>query len=228
MKIVTLSDTHNRHAEIKNIPEADIIIHSGDATNRGGISEVEDFLKWYGNLNYKHRIFIPGNHDFLFEKQPEFSKKLCDKYGVNLLIDESIKIDGYKIWGSPHTPWFHNWAFNKARTPVEAALYKCAEIFPYWQMIPDDIDILITHGPPYGILDELTYKDCAPKGEFIGCMDLANEIKRIKPMIHIFGHIHCGYGEFHKDGISYYNSSICDESYYPSNVPHLIEIFKED
>lgn len=238
LKLVAISDTHNYHNKIKAFKDVndlgeekeplsgDILIHSGDATGRGEIWEVENFLKWLGKQNFKHKIFVPGNHDWACELQPTLVKEFADKYGVILLNDSGIEIEGVKFWGSPVQPWFYSWAFNRRRTLEEASRYNQPWIKNHWDMIPEDTDILITHGPPYEILDELLYVDGTPKGEFVGCQELLAAIKRIKPDIHIFGHIHCGYGEKHVDGTSFYNASICDEMYSASNAPHIIEYEK--
>lgn len=229
MKIVAISDTHNKQNKL-TLPKGDVVCHAGDATSRGSIDEIEDFLDWYASLDFKHKIFVPGNHDWGFETKPEKTRKMCEERGIILLIDEGIEIDGVKFWGSPVQPWFYSWAFNRARGDKQQVMYdrgrvKTYEpIKPHWDMIPEGTNVLITHGPPYKILDELVYADGTPKGEYVGCHDLYEAILRVKPDVHIFGHIHCGYGEKHQDGTSFYNASICDEMYYPSNSPHVIEI----
>lgn len=239
MKIVAISDTHNRHKQIKDfhteysqgeekIPlGGDIIIHAGDATGRGERGEVEAFLKWYGELDFSHRIFVPGNHDFLFEKADHRAREMCKQYGITLLIDESVVIDGVKIHGSPYTPWFYDWAFNRARHLNEAQFRQIKEIKPHWDLIPDDTNVLITHGPPYGILDELLFVDGTPKGQFVGCEELLKRIKQVKPDLHFFGHIHCGHGQKHIDGTSFYNVAVCDEMYCPTNPVTIVEYEKD-
>ncbi len=240
MKIVGISDTHNRHKQIKAFQDVDslgqekeplggdIILHAGDATGRGESGEIKAFLKWYGSLDFRYRIFTPGNHDFGFERADYRFRKMCEQYGVTLLIDESIVVDGVKIHGSPVTPWFHNWAYNKARDLNEAMFRQIPEIKPHWDKIPDDVNILLTHGPPYGILDELVFIDGTPKGQFVGCVELLNRINQLKDLdLHLFGHIHCGHGQKHINGKSFYNVSICDEMYSPSNPVTIIDYEKE-
>lgn len=223
LKLIAISDTHNRHNKIK-LPEGDIIVHSGDATGRGEIWEVENFLKWFGSLNYKHKIFVPGNHDWACELQPLLIKEYAEKFGVTILNDSGIELEGIKFWGSPVQPWFYDWAFNRRRTEAENNAFGGGWIKNHWDLIPEGTNVLITHGPPYGILDELVYADGTPKGELVGCQELLVAVHRIKPDVHIFGHIHCGYGEKHIDGTSFYNASICDEMYMASNAPHIILI----
>jgi len=224
MKLTFISDTHNKHQSIGVSDNGgDIIFHSGDATGHGSEWEIVKFLKWYSELNYKHKVFIPGNHDFGFEKEPSKYRKMFADAGVHLLIDEGVTLEGINIWGSPVTPWFHNWAFNRARNGAEASLHNVDFIFPHWDMIPQDTDILITHGPPYMILDELQYVDGTPKGQFVGCEDLLARIKEVGPKIHAFGHIHCGYGTKKVDDTLFINASCLDETYSPGNEPINVE-----
>lgn len=221
--MVAISDTHNRHGKIQftdEMMEADLIAHSGDATGRGEIWECEAFLKWYGKLDFAHKIFVAGNHDWMFEKHPGLARKMCEDNGIILLDDELLVLEDKIFWGSPWTPWFYSWAFNAQRGE---------QIKKHWDKIPPGVDILITHGPPVGILDEVLMVDgesyTPPK--HVGCEDLAEAIKRVKPAVHIFGHIHCGYGQKHIDGVSYYNAAVCDEMYMPTNAPHLIYLGDE-
>lgn len=227
MKIVAMSDTHNQlHKIVRKdlVPDGDILVHAGDATGRGEIWEVERFCKDYGKLPHEHKIFVPGNHDWLFQKDTKTAREICDRNGIILLIDEEIVINGVKFYGSPWQPWFCDWAYNAGETESQAAMHRVPYIKPFVDMIPDDTNVLITHGPPYKILDELVRIDGTPKGQFVGSEHLLNKIKEIKPDIHIFGHIHCGYGEKHLDGTSYYNVAICDEMYYPGNEVKVIEL----
>lgn len=183
LKIITISDTHGRHHNLvsKNLlPKGDMIIHSGDSTPRGAMADVEEFLRWYGDLDYKHKILIAGNHDWAFVKEEPYIKELCKNYDIKYLNDSGVVLEGIKIWGSPVQPEFHNWAFNKKRG---------AEIRKHWDMIPDDIDILITHGPAKGVLDFVN-KPFYNSVESVGCKDLLDAILRIKPSLHVCGHIH--------------------------------------
>jgi Icc-related predicted phosphoesterase len=217
VNIVAISDTHNKHKKLI-LPEGDIIIHAGDATIRGEKDEVINFLKWFGSLDYQENIFVPGNHDFLFEKNPDFCKELCNKYNVTLLNDSMIDLNGIRIWGSPITPWYNNWAFNR---------FSGDDIQKHWNKIPkDDVSkphIIVTHGPVYGILDELEKIDGTKLGKHAGCKMLLKTVLDIKPKIHISGHIHCGYGNKNFMDIDFYNVSICDEMYIPKNLPTIIE-----
>ena len=151
MKITFISDTHGKHAELTDkLPGGDVLIHSGDFM-RGGHDENEamDFFDWFEHdvQGYDHKIFIAGNHDRLFENEPEQAIRLKDAYAPSAIYlqDSSVKINGIKFYGSPHTPAFNNWAFNVERDSDE--------IEEIWNKIPNDTDVLITHGPPLGILD---------------------------------------------------------------------------
>lgn len=207
MKIIFISDTHGKHHPIE-LPEGDMIIHSGDISSRGRVNEVEEFLAWFTSLDYKYKVFIAGNHDFYFEnKSQNFIQELMPE-GVYYLCDSGVEIEGLRIYGSPITPFFYNWAFNRHRGD---------DIKKYWDIIPLNTDILITHGPAYGVLDYTIGGDNA------GCEELLSAIKRVKPRYHLFGHIHEGYGVFETDETTFINGSMLNESYAPINHPMSIE-----
>lgn len=197
------------------VPDGDILVHSGDATITGTVEEVERFNDWFTGLPHSHKIFVAGNHDWLFEKDNDFARRMLDPHIV-YLQDSSIEIDGLKIYVSPWQPRFFDWAFNLNRG------YELAE---KWAMIPDDIDILITHGPPNGILDLVPRKGW---DENTGCEELRKRVEQIaaygRLKLHVFGHIHCGYGSHEEFGVRFVNASICDEQYEPTQRPVLIDI----
>ncbi|MBD1263116.1 metallophosphatase domain-containing protein [Maribacter polysiphoniae] len=208
MKIVFISDTHGQH-DLLNLPSGDMIVHAGDVSSRGTHIEVFKFLNWFGNLDFKYKIFIAGNHDFFFEiAESSFINSMIPE-GVMYLNDTGVEIEGIKIWGSPIQPWFNNWAFNRERGE---------EIKQYWNKIPDNLDILITHGPPNGILDKTI------RGESVGCEDLYDTISKVKPKIHVFGHIHEAYGVESKNGISFINASVLNLSYQMTNLPVTLTV----
>jgi len=212
MKIVCLSDTHNKHKKIE-VPDGDILLHSGDFTARGNEREVRDFNRWMATLPHKHKIVISGNHDWFFEKMPRsYVDSVCTNF--TYLQDEFVEVEGLKIYGSPWQPWFYNWAFN---------LQRGKEILAKWKKIPEDVDILLTHGPAFEILDS-SPGVCGN----VGCEDLLDEIKnRIKPKIHLCGHIHGGHGVERHGETVFVNASICTERYEPHQLPIVIDI-KED
>ena len=207
MKIVCLSDTHMEHEQIA-VPDGDVLIHAGDSTYRGTVPELVRVNAWLGSLPHRYKIIIAGNHDWLFERSPQFAPTLMSN--AHYLLDNFIEIEGLKIYGAPWQPRFFDWAFNVDRG---------AEIARKWQMIPGDIDVLITHGPPHGILDEVPYRH-----EHVGCEELLPVVNRIKPRAHIFGHIHAGYGMVEQNGIKFVNASICNEAYQPVNAPIVFDL----
>ena len=207
MKLVFISDTHNRHRDIK-IPEGDILVHAGDVSSRGIKSEIDSFINWFQSQPHKHKIFIAGNHDFFFEKIVERNVEVKIP-NVIYLNDSGCEIEGLNFWGSPVQPEFFNWAFNRKRGK---------EIKQHWDLIPKNTDILITHGPPYGILDK------TPRNEWVGCEELVKKVIEIKPKIHAFGHIHEGYGIFKNENTTFINASILNEKYIYTNDPIIIEI----
>ena len=221
-KIVMISDTHGKHWWLTNnnrLPEGDIIIHSGDCTPRGSTADIEEFLRWYGDLDYSHRILIAGNHDWGFERDAVYHEELCKNYGVTYLKDSGVTVNGIKIWGSPVQPEFMNWAFNRARTLGEAIQKQIPEIKPHWDMIPDDVDILITHGPAHTYGDQVMMHFSPNSGQFVGCDKLLEKIEKIRPVLHVSGHIHEGRGIYPNRSkgspITHVNAATLDESYQP-------------
>lgn len=213
MKIVCISDTHNCNEQIV-VPDGDILIHSGDATTVGNIPQISAFNHWFKNLPHKFKIFVAGNHDWMFETNNSFARQMLDK-SIIYLQDSTVEIEGLKIYGSPWQPRFFDWAFN---------LNRGAEMAEKWKLIPVDTDILITHGPPNGILDEVPRKYWV---ENTGCEELIKKVEELAKnnlKLHIFGHIHCGYGTAEKFGVRFVNASTCDESYNPTQPPIVVEI----
>lgn len=159
MKIVCISDTHGRHREF-NLPDGDLLIHAGDFIAASELGR--DFLEWFSNHPHKHKVFIAGNHDRITEKKPdEFLNYIREHFpDIHYLCDSGCIIDGLKIWGSPITPWFLDWAWNRNRGE---------EIRKHWDMIPSNTDILVTHGPRHGILDEVQANAYHAVPENVGC-----------------------------------------------------------
>ncbi len=228
-KIVCISDTHM--AEVL-LPPGDYLIHAGDMTFRGSFTELSKQLYWLSKQvpKYKKVIIIPGNHDFGFEKDYGQYYTLAKNYGIIVLNDTEFVHNGIKFYGSPITPEFHSWAFNKERGE---------EIKLYWDMIPNDTDVLITHGPAYGILDLVPRKRIQTgmdqyyqpiysySGlESVGCKDLLNKVKELPNLkAHIFGHLHyCGGQNVKVDNTIFVNASLMTEEYQPKNNIVVIEI----
>jgi len=221
LKLFCTSDTHCRHRKLhKYLPkpdEYDVLVITGDYSGRGSLEDTKQFCDWLKEMQeiFPYIVFIPGNHDFIFENNEELAKSMLPE-GVIYLHDSSVEIEGFKFWGSPWTPWFHSWAFNAERGE---------EIKKHWDGCPDDTDVMLTHGPPYDIGDDVGVAHKNPQG----CQDLREAIlDRIKPIVHICGHIHEGYGEREEQGIKFLNASFCDEFYHPINEPLKITITKEE
>jgi Icc-related predicted phosphoesterase len=201
------------------MPEGDVLVHAGDWTHRGSESDTINFLKWFeGQQQYKHRVFIAGNHDFYPEREPTEFKKLCNLYAPSCtyLQDSEATIEGYKFYGSPVSPFFCNWAFNKHRGP---------EIQQYWDLIPDDVEVLVTHGPVLGFGDKLSEHGSEP-GKHVGCANLLSTIDaRLKDLrLHISGHIHESAGTYKHRDITLVNASVLDDRYRMRHAPTVIEL----
>ena len=189
MRLVHLSDTHELHRYVK-VPDGDVLIHAGDFTNISSITAINDFNDWLGDLPHAYKIVIAGNHDSKFESRPSIAKDMITN--AIYLKDNSVEIEGIKFYGSPYTPVFMEWAFNATENQRKII----------WDKIPDDTDVLITHGPPKMIMD------VDPWGNHVGCGYLMARVKKIKPKVHSFGHIHEGYGMKKIDDTTFINCSI--------------------
>lgn len=209
MKICIISDTHNKHKRLGNLPEADTIIHCGDFTSMGHSHEIFNFMQWYSKLPYKYKLIIAGNHDFLFETHRILALEKVPE-NVIYLEDSGIEIEGIKFWGSPVQLPYNDWAFNKPEH----------KLIPHWQAIPDDTDVLITHCPPHTIFDWSIY-DNIHTGSPSLCFEV---VERIKPKLHCFGHIHSGYGIKVIENTTFVNASNLDEDYMCVNNPVVLEI----
>lgn len=203
MKITAISDTHGLHHQI-HLPGGDMLIHAGDVCNRGTAAEALDFMNWFSNQNYTYKIFIAGNHDFYFESEQNTTIKSLLPESVFYLNDSGIAIEGISFWGSPITPEFHNLAFNRKRG---------VDISKHWDLIPHKTSVLITHGPPYGILDR-TFQNLN-----VGCTNLLTKIEEIKPQYHIYGHIHEGFGLTKRNQTTFINAASVDFNYKIRKTP---------
>ena len=197
------------------MPDADVLVHAGDITSNGEMSTIKDFADWMSGLPYKHKLCVAGNRDWNFSNHNKIeSLELFEKAGITYLQDSSVIIDDLKFYGNPHTPFFYAWAFN---------LQRGKDIAMEWAKIPSDVSVLISHGPPFGILDEV------PRGfgqfENAGCKDLLDRITQLKNLkFSCHGHLHESRGTLTKNGIQFVNASICNGRYEPINEPILIEI----
>ena len=211
MDITFISDTHTKHKSFSQVLNkgGDVIVCCGDVTSTGEEAELKKFADWYDALPFTYKILIAGNHDFIFEQRPTLARRILGDKSIIYLENEEVMIDGLKFYGSPVTPLFNNWAFNKQRG---------AEIKSYWDKIPADTDVLITHGPPFRILDAISL------GLHVGCETLKETVFRIKPNIHAFGHVHEAYGTKNTEGIYFINASLVNEKYQPVNKPVTVNI----
>lgn len=241
MRIVCISDTHGLHKTMENyssLPQGDVLIHAGDCTNVGKPHEVNEFIEWFmGIKGFDTKIFIAGNHDWAFEnhRHPHhkgeygwyynlINEENLSQSDVTYLEDNQLIIESpefsrpIKFWGSPWQPEFYNWAFNLPRSGDE--------LKKYWDMIPNDTDILITHGPPSEVRDFVS--NWRQGNVSVGCELLRNRVDEINPLLHVFGHIHSGYGSAQIKDTLFVNASICTESYKPSNKPIIVDLIEYD
>ena len=194
MKLVIVSDTHGYHRNM-TIPAGDVYVHAGDLTTMGSLENAAELNDYLGALPHPHKVVIAGNHDWCFEREPERAQALMT--GAIYLQDESVTIDGIKFYGSPWQPWFYDWAFN---------LKRGKDIAEKWAMIPEDTDVLVTHGPPRG------FGDRTFDGRNEGCDDLLVRVRQIKPKLHIFGHIHEAAGQWEEGGTTFINACMWDSA----------------
>jgi Icc-related predicted phosphoesterase len=205
LTIVLISDTHELHREIE-VPAGDILIHAGDFTmNSRSAEKLIDFNEWLGEVPHAHRVVIPGNHDSVVE---DASRRALIT-NATLLINASVEIMGLKFWGSPATPLLGE-AFGVVSDTARAKVYS---------LIPADTDILVTHGPPYGILDKAPGSD-----RHEGCHQLFAAVQTLKPMLHVFGHVHGAYGTYRTDDTLFVNAALPGRGFGMSNRPHVFRL----
>jgi Icc-related predicted phosphoesterase len=197
MKIVGLADSHNYHDRFV-IPDGDVLIHGGDALGHGTKEEFEDFLSWYDSLPFQHLLYTPGNHDWFTYNNTELAKKMCSDRGITMLVDEEITINGVRIWLSPWSPEFCGWAWMRQDHEAES-LDGEEGLGKYFDMIPEGIDVLVSHGPPFGYLDRAP----SSKTSGVGSKELLYAINRVKPKLVLVGHIHEGRKQGDGEGNEY-------------------------
>jgi len=210
MKFVFISDTHGDHRHL-SLPVADTIIHAGDISAEGDADAVRDFVRWFDELDYKNKILIAGNHDWHMESHAEEMSCELAESSIHYLRDSGVVIEGIRFWGSPITPEFFNWAFQRKQGDDIAA---------HWELIPEDTEVLITHGPPYGIMDRVPEQDGTLS--HAGCSRLLKRVREVQPALHIFGHIHEGFGQRNIDGTRFFNVSSMNSTYQLHNPPVVL------
>eukprot|EP00035_Acanthoeca_spectabilis_P003929 m.96925 g.96925 ORF g.96925 m.96925 type:complete len:352 (+) comp12377_c0_seq1:1209-2264(+) len=232
LRIVCISDTHTTIADDFKLPHGDVLVHAGDFSNVGQPAECRKFAEWIKKQPFEHKVVIAGNHDLSFDPESYAQTRIDISRGAlpeecqsaplkeqlsgacHYLEDSEVIIEGVKFYGSPWSPRFFDWAFNADRgEPI-------AEI---WRKIPTDTDVLVTHGPPIG------HGDLCSGGNRAGCVDLLREIEtRVRPVVHIFGHVHEGYGLWANPTCptTFVNASTCTLQYRPNNPPIVFDIPK--
>jgi Icc-related predicted phosphoesterase len=210
MKLICLSDTHNQLTKV-DIPDGDVLIHAGDFSNSGNYADHYTFAKQFGAYPHKHKIVVFGNHDVYAEKQTNIIRELFKEHGITVLLDEEIIIDGFKFYGSPWVPRYGNWAWMRDRG---------RHIGVKFDNIPENVDVLITHGQPYGILDTTIYGNGNQ-----GCKELLKACIDKQPKHVMGGHLHHEGGtQLTKHGMTFYNLAICDEQYSPCRPVTVIDL----
>jgi Icc-related predicted phosphoesterase len=204
LRIVAISDTHN-HDRFA-IPEGDLLIHCGDALGRGSYAELVKFNEWLGALKFQQILYVAGNHDWIFQAEKKLAIETLAS--ARYVEDELVEVGGLKVYGSPWTKVFMNWAFMLPEERLELA----------FDLIPGGLDILVTHGPPLGILD------CAIPGRHLGSMALLAAVKRAKPKYHLFGHIHEGHGSTAAGQTQFFNCALMTGDHRPANKPIVFDI----
>lgn len=200
MRLLHLSDTHNLHRQLTDLPAADIIVHSGDVSMSGSGEEVVDFINWFKELDYKYKIFIAGNHDECLDgKSADVIQSFLPE-NCFYLCNSGVTIEGIRFWG---VPFFFSDDVNGRSLEIMA-------------QIPADTDVLITHRPPLGILDEAD--------NAYGCPDLLQAVLKIRPKYHLFGHVHAACGMEKSSSTTFVNASVVNESYELSEKPFVFEI----
>jgi predicted phosphohydrolase len=183
MRIVAVADTHTFEADLGLIPDGDVFIHAGDLCRGGRLDELRVVASWLHSLPHRHKIVVAGNHDWCFVRERQSARDILGA-GLTYLDDSGTAIDGVRFWGSPWQPTYNDWAFNLPRGEALASK---------WSLIPTGTDVVITHGPPFGIGDD--------SGDPIrqGCEELLLAVRHVRPLLHLFGHIH-QHGGFWREG----------------------------
>lgn len=220
VRFVCIADTHTLHRRIDPMPPGDVLLVAGDFCGRGSEHEVKDFDSWLAVLPYPVKIVVAGNHDQTFESRVLTSRLLLaharylqdDETTIRPSLVGRSDAEGWKIrvYGSPWQPRFYDWAFNLPRGGDD--LRRC------WRAVPTGIDVLVTHTPPYGVMDQ------DPRGGRSGCELLRDALVRIRPRLHVFGHLHGTHGVVERDGTIYVNASIADDRYEVHREPIVIDL----
>ena len=206
MRIVCLSDTHHMFLSVK-VPPGDLLLHAGDHSRTGTVEEVRASADWLRAQPHRHKVVLGGNHDFCLEVPGTSGPEMFA--GLTYLEDQQVEVEGLSIYGSPWTPEFgRRWAYQKPRGD---------SLVEVWNGIPQGTDVLVTHGPPAGL------GDFTVRGEPAGCQDLLRRVRQVKPALHLFGHIHEGYGYRRQGETLFVNGSSCSIGYVYMQPPHVFD-----
>lgn len=220
MRLVFVSDTHEQHEAVQ-VPECDVLVHCGDITGIGSLEALRRFSEWGARLRdggrLKEIVAIAGNHDCSLDPLCRIgprgvrdeARAMFANHGIEYLEDEKRIIAGLSLYGSPWTPRFFDWAFQIDDEAQDEAVFVG---------IPRQIDVLVTHGPPHGILD------VAYDGRHTGSIALRHALERVQPRVHAFGHIHEQYGVLEQSGTTFVNASTCTLRYAPTNAPVVLDL----
>jgi Icc-related predicted phosphoesterase len=207
MNIVMISDTHTQHEKLGTL-SGDVLIHCGD----GGLgrdadwAQVEQLDTWFGRQAFKVILCTGGNHDFALEAAS--SRRLPLFKNAIFLEDEEFHFGGVKFYGAPWVPELRDWAFYQSGPAL------CER----WALIPEDTEVLITHTPPFGILDANS------TGRFCGCTDLRKRVDALQLKLHCFGHIHASAGQMRYNDTMYVNASMVNRAYQLAREPVFMEL----
>ena len=207
MKIIVVSDTHGQHDKLGTL-SGDVLIHCGDMFNLG--DEDQKHLRridaWFGRQDFELIICTGGNHDFVLEAALRSNAAPFDN--AIYLQDQRHTHDGVVFYGAPWTPFLSTHAFYASDT----------DLYDRWSRIPEDTDVLVTHTPPFSILDQ------SSRGMVLGCKHLANAIERVTPTIHCFGHVHAGAGLLDTGTTVFVNASSVNSDLDLIQEPVVVEI----
>jgi len=202
MRIVAMADTHLQHEGLV-VPDGDVLVHAGDMLQHGSLDELERAALFLRGLPHRTKVIVAGNHEVCLEKRPDEARALLG--GFVYLEGEAAEIDGVVFYGSPWQPKFRIWAFGAKRGPELAAK---------WARIPPRVDVLVTHGPPYGFGDRVEWNG---ESRHVGCVDLRARVREVAPRLHLFGHIHQDRGVWREDATTFANVTT-DEGMAPPSV----------
>lgn len=221
-RLVCISDTHNQHFDL-DLPSGDVLVHSGDFTNLGRLESILAFMNWMEAQDFEHKILICGNHELEVSGQTEYMEHVAESFGIELIHNRVIEINGVSFYGEPRSQEFFDWGWMYARG------YAATKV---WDKLPS-VDVLVTHGPPYGIADNVPRRMDTYTGklsENAGCPELRKRLEyQTKIPLVVCGHIHEGYG-IHQTtfGTTVVNAAIMDRQYRPVNKPIVIDFHKDE